>query len=54
MIAVIPLLFAIVAALVYALSNHGKVQALALHVFLGAWVALMFSLASKTVRILAQ
>lgn len=52
MVAVIPLIFAIVAALVYALTNNGKVAALALAMWGGSWLVLMLGLSGKTVRFL--
>ncbi len=52
MIAFIPLIFAIVGALAYALSANGKVQSLALYMFAGSWLVLMASLAGKSIRLL--
>ena len=51
LIAYVPLLFVIVSALIYALSANGKVQALALHTYLAAMVALMLALSHSTWRI---
>ncbi len=52
MVAIIPLLFAVVGVLLYALPTNAKIQQIGIWMFAGSWVALMFSLASRTIRIL--
>lgn len=50
MIALVPIICAILGALAYALSANGKVAELGRLVFLASMIALMISFASHTVK----
>ncbi len=52
MVAWIPLLFAIIGILMYALGPGEKIQKIGISMFHASWIALMFSLASRTIQFL--